>query len=77
MTAVTIDELKREALSLDPASRASLAHELIASLDELSEAEVEQQWLEEAERRREEIVSGKVQGVPASEVFRKARAARS
>lgn len=47
------------------------------TIDELSDAEVEQQWLEEAERRREEIVSGRVQGVPASEVFGKARAARS
>lgn len=73
---MTIDELKREALGLDPSSRASLAHELIVSLDELSEAEVEQLWLEEAERRREEIVSGKVEAIPADEVFAKARAAR-
>jgi len=72
---MTIDELKREALSLDPGDRATLAHELLVSLDELSEPEVERLWLEEAERRRLEIESGRVATVPADEVFAKVRAA--
>ena len=37
---MTIDELQREALQLDPSARASLAGELLASLDDLSAAEV-------------------------------------
>ncbi len=75
--AVTIDELKREALRLDASSRADLARELLESLDDLSESEIEQLWLEEAERRRTEIESGDVRTIPMDEVFAKARAARA
>jgi hypothetical protein len=35
----------------------------------------ERLWLEEAERRLDELLSGKVAGIPADEVFRKARSA--
>jgi len=74
---VTIDELKREALSLDPATRASLARDLLTSLDELSECEIEQLWVDEALRRHDEIVSGAVTTIPAEEVLSQARAARA
>ena len=74
---MTIDELKREALQLDASTRASLARELLGSLDSLSEAEVERLWLEEAVRRDEEMASGKVQPIPMDEVFAELRAARA
>ena len=77
LTALTTDELKREALRMDPQARADLAHELLASLDSLSEAEIERLWLDEAERRNAEIEAGRVTPVPAEEVFAKARAARA
>lgn len=73
---MTIDELRREALGLDLPSRASLARELLSSLDDLSEAETEQLWLEESLRRHQEIVSGAVDPVSAEEALAKARAAR-
>jgi hypothetical protein len=73
---VTIDELRREALQLDPSSRANLARELLVSLDDLSEPEVERLWLEEAVRRDEEMASGKVTPLPMDEVFAELRAAR-
>jgi hypothetical protein len=72
---VTIDELKREALRLDPSTRAGLARDLLESLDDLSEAEIEQLWLEEAERRHQQIVSGEVETVSMEEALSKARAA--
>jgi hypothetical protein len=50
-----IDELKRQALQMDPSTRAGLARDLLTSLDDLSEAEVERLWLEEAVRRDEEM----------------------
>ncbi|MEI7815213.1 MAG: addiction module protein [Coriobacteriia bacterium] len=74
---MTIDELKREALQLDASTRASLARDLLGSLDSLSEAEVERLWLEEAVRRDEEMVSGKVRSIPMDEVFAELRAARA
>ena len=71
---MNLDELKAEALKLSPEARAKLAHALLLSLDDLSEAEIEKLWLEEAERRLKEFREGKVRGIPAEEVFRRARA---
>jgi putative addiction module component (TIGR02574 family) len=73
---MTIDELKREALLLDPSNRANLARELLGSLDDLPAEDVERLWLEEAERRRVEAQAGKVAPLPMDEVFAQARAAR-
>ncbi|MHB0980486.1 MAG: addiction module protein [Thermoleophilia bacterium] len=72
---MTIAELKREALQLDPSTRAGLARDLLVSLDDLSEAEVERLWLEEAVRRDEEMASGKEQPIPMDEVFAELRSA--
>jgi hypothetical protein len=73
---MTIDELRREALGLDLSTRASLARDLLSSLDDLSEAEIEQLWLEESLRRHEEVVSGAVETVAMDVALAKARAAR-
>lgn len=71
---MTIDEIKTEALRLGPSERAQLASDLIVSLDELSEAEIEQLWLEEAIRRDAELDAGTARLIPADEVFAAARA---
>ena len=73
---MTIDELKREALQLDPSTRAILARELLVSLDDLSEPEVERLCLEEAVRRDQEMASGEVKPIPVDEVFAELRASR-
>jgi hypothetical protein len=67
------EELRDEALKLSPEARAQLAHALLLSLDDLSEAEIEELWLDEAIRRDEEIDAGKVELRPADDVFRDAR----
>lgn len=71
---MTIDELKAEALRLNPDERAQLASELIVSLDELSESEIERLWVEEAMRRDAELDNGTARSIPADEVFAAARA---
>ena len=73
---MTIDELRREALALDLSSRAHLAHELLSSLDDLSQAEIERLWLEESERRHAEVVSGAVETVSADDALARARTRR-
>jgi hypothetical protein len=73
---MSIDELKAEVLRLDPETRADLARELLASLDGLSEDEVEKLWIDEAIRRDEELDSGVARAYPADEVFARARARR-
>jgi hypothetical protein len=74
---MTIDELRREALQLDPSTRADLARELLESLDDLPEPEIERLWLEEAERRRADVRAGEAICIRMDEVFAKARAARA
>jgi hypothetical protein len=71
---MTIEELKAELSRLAPEQRAEIASELIVSLDELSEPEVERLWLEEAMRRDAALDSGTARAVPADEVFSVARA---
>ena len=65
------EELKREALKLPIVQRAELAQILIASLDE--DEEIEAAWMQEAERRYKEIVSGSIATRPAADVFAEAR----
>ena len=66
------DEVSTAALRLSIEERAQLAGRLLLSLDEPSESEVERLWLEEAERRLKEFREGRVDGIPADEVFRRA-----
>ncbi len=71
------EELKAEALKLAPESRASLARELLGSLDNMSAEEVERLWIEEAIRRDNEIDRGMAQLRPADEVFSRAKTRRT
>ena len=65
--------LQEAALSLPPEERAALAEKLLSSLDEPSDAELEQAWLSVAARRARELERGNVQAVSEQDVRRKAR----
>ena len=65
-------EVFKNALNLEAGDRAALAQELLASLEELSEEEVERLWAEEAQRRLEEYRAGRAQAVAAEVVAKKA-----
>jgi putative addiction module component (TIGR02574 family) len=69
-------EIEAKALQLPPKERAQLAERLISSLDPESDRDAEQAWIEEAERRLDELESGKVAGIPAEQVLEKARSTR-
>jgi putative addiction module component (TIGR02574 family) len=68
------ETIERQALQLPLSERAALAHKLLLSLENLSEAEYDELWADEAARRAAEIESGAVQLVSSEEVSRKARA---
>jgi putative addiction module component (TIGR02574 family) len=68
-----MERLAIELLGLPSSSRALLAKQLIASLDEPEMPEVSDEWLKEIARRDAEILEGKVQCIPAEDVFRRAR----
>jgi len=73
---MSVDELREEALRLTPEARAHLARELLASLDAMSEEEIEKLWIDEAIRRDEELDVGVARAYPADEVLARARARR-
>jgi len=68
--------IEREVLQLEPDVRVKLVHSLVKGLDNLSEAELENLWLDEAERRDVELDSGSVEAVPGDEVFERIRTRR-
>ena len=67
-------ECETQALKLTPRERAALAEHLIASLDALDDAQNEQLWLEEADRRYQEYKKGNISARGADEVLQDARA---
>lgn len=73
---MTVDEIMREAMALDAETRASIAHELLSSLESLSESEVERLWIAEARRRSADVKAGHARTFPAHESLARARANR-
>ena len=69
-----LNQIEAEALNLSGEERAELAQKLLLSLDTLSEEEIAENWVMEAQRRARELDEGIVQPVPAEEVRRKAQA---
>lgn len=69
---MSVHEIEAWALRLPRHERARLVQHLIASLDEDDEAE--QAWVEEAQRRDEDLRTGKIVPISAAQVFAEARA---
>lgn len=69
---IKTDELLAEAVSLPIDIRAQLVDKLLQSLHPTQE-KIDGLWATEAEKRVEEIISGKTKTVPGEEVFKKIR----
>jgi putative addiction module component (TIGR02574 family) len=65
------EEIRDEVMALSDEERADLAKELYDSTLSDEERALEEEW----ERRAEELISGKVKGIPADEAIEQARAA--
>ena len=70
----TIEDIESEIRALSADDRMHLLRDLIADLDGGIDKDVEKAWLDEAERRYRELKEGKVESVPAEDVFARARA---
>ena len=68
-----LEILESEALKLTLGERAALAQRLLASLDK--DAEIEDAWAAEIERRIADVESGAVQVIPIAEALARVRAA--
>ena len=67
------DQVAADAMKLPLRERVRLAQQLVSTLDEESETEVEELWFTEARRRLDELHNGKVEGIDADDAFRAAR----
>lgn len=61
----------RDALSLPPKARAKLAEELLESLDDPNQKEIDRRWADEAEDRIDAYERGEIKTIPGQEVFRR------
>jgi hypothetical protein len=68
-----VDELEREILELPPADKARLLHELLRSLDDVAEVEIEAIWLDEAVRRNADMERTGDEGIDGSEALLRIR----
>ena len=67
----TYEEIRDEAMGLADEQRVDLAEELYESTLSAEERALEDEW----DRRAEELISGRVKGIPAEESIARARAA--
>jgi putative addiction module component (TIGR02574 family) len=68
----SVEEIIRAAESLPVEDRAFVVDQLLRTLNR-PDPEIDQKWLEIAQRRLDELRSGKVKAVPGEEVFEKVR----
>ena len=66
---VTADQIRSEVLGLSVSERASLAHDLILSLDDTADLDLGAEQEQEIQRRVAMVREGKATGRPADTVF--------
>ena len=69
---IKTEELIAEAISLPVEIRAKIIEELLRSLNPARQ-DIDELWAQEAEKRVQEIKSGKVETVSGEEVFKRIR----
>ena len=71
--ATTVEQLAEQAMSLPSESRARLADLLVESLEGTELGHIEELWLSEAKRRRDEVRSGAVKTISGADALRDVR----
>jgi putative addiction module component (TIGR02574 family) len=62
-----------QALKLSPTERADVAEQLLASLDEALDSDVEKAWQEEIQRRLQQVERGEVELIDSDTVMAELR----
>jgi hypothetical protein len=73
LMATTEEEIVQQAMALPSESRARLAHLLVESLHADDLGWIDRLWAAEANRRRDEVRSGKVETIPGEDALGKVR----
>ena len=66
-------EVEKQARALPPKEKAALARKLIAELDNAVDADADELWIDEAQRRYEAYLNGELDSLPGDEVMTRAR----
>ena len=67
------DEIQKQARLLPLQEKAALARVLIEELDNSVDADAEQMWIEEAQRRYDAYLKGQLQALSGDDVMKRAR----
>jgi putative addiction module component (TIGR02574 family) len=67
------DELEKQTRALTREEKAALARRLIEELDSAPDVNVEQLWIDEAQRRYDAYRRGELEPVPGEEAIERAR----
>jgi putative addiction module component (TIGR02574 family) len=68
-----INDIEKTIFSLPLDERAALAQRIWNSLEGFADAEIEKAWMDEADRRWQELENDEVRPIPAKEVMQRAR----
>lgn len=69
----SLKEIESSALNLDKMDKARLTDKLLRSIHGEIDPDIEQAWIEEVQKRKESLRSGRASLHPASEVINEAR----
>jgi putative addiction module component (TIGR02574 family) len=69
----SVSQLDKEASELSQQDRALLVERLLTTLDQGTDADAEELWLDEAERRYQAYRAGGIGAKPAAQVFEDVR----
>jgi putative addiction module component (TIGR02574 family) len=64
-----LEKIEREAQRLSRDERERLISNLVSGLYCKPLSEIDQAWIDEAERRYDDLVSGRIKGIPAKEAI--------
>jgi hypothetical protein len=67
------DDIEKQARSLPLEEKAALARVLIEELDAVVDANAEQLWIDEAQRRYDAYLKGELEALPGDDVMARAR----
>ena len=70
---MTLQTIEKELMKLDANSRAKIASALLSSLDEPSVEETDKLWIEEANRRYNDLAKGRAKAKPMANALKNAR----
>lgn len=68
-----LKEIEEKALTLPIADREVLIKNLVYSLQDSTLSEIDEAWIEEAERRYEDYKAGIIKGIPGDRIFAEIR----